>query len=84
MTSPSDYSVRGPDGHPEVAKPVCVSHRDDHLPNPRLRRRSRRRRERRPRPGGGPPPWPAGPPAEEADPHPPKAAGQDHLIDTLA
>jgi hypothetical protein len=83
MSSPSDYWVRGPEDRQEVAKPVYVSHRDDHLPQPRPRGTGRRRRPRRP-PPGSPPDWATPQAGDAAEAPPAPADGQDHAIDTLA
>ncbi len=52
MTSPSDYSVKGPEAPHEIARPVPVGHGDDRRRNGSSRRSNRRAAARRGSGGG--------------------------------
>ena len=77
MTPSGEYSVRAPDPHNEVTKPVRVSHNDDPAANRQPRRLKKRKRDPRRGPKA-PAPWP---PGEDT---PDNEGGDEHLVDTLA
>lgn len=84
MTSPSDYSVRGPDRNHEVAAPVPVVDQDQRLPNrPPPNGRKRKRRPKADAKDSAPA-TPSAKPPEEPTPPAGQTSEDEHVVDTLA